>query len=180
MSVKTEVVLETPVARLVELTREQAKQLGGPEIEALAGMSPQEAAPARAGYALRLVEARLFEPARQPVPELARRLRELIEGRAGEGDAIRTLSAELAASEPLERPDPHDEHAVTWRVPGPGGHVRHYVARELIGAVAPELKRALVYGFLVRCCEEALGRGTPSAQALPQPASSAKAISRAK
>ena len=58
---------------------------------------------------------------------------------------------------------------MSWRVPGPGGHVRHFLARRTIEeylreADAPvespeELKRPWMYGFFVRACEEALPAG---------------------
>jgi hypothetical protein len=62
---------------------------------------------------------------------------------------------------------------MTWRIPGPGGHVRHYVALEAIewlagetavdigdGGAGAELKRCWLYGFFLRACEEI---GPPSA-----------------
>ncbi|HEV3376582.1 MAG TPA: hypothetical protein VG126_04820, partial [Thermoleophilaceae bacterium] len=104
----------------------------------------------------RVVEAELFEPARSPAPGLADTLGERLAAGAERQAAVEAVARELAAQEPLERPDPSDAGAVTWRVPGPGGHVRHYVARRLIGPGDPGLKRDFVYGFVVRCCEEAL------------------------
>jgi hypothetical protein len=70
-------------------------------------------------------------------------------------------------SEPLGKPSPDDEAAMSWRVPGPGGHVRHFLARRTIeeylreadAAVVEdpaELKRPWLYGFFVAACEEAL------------------------
>jgi len=81
--------------------------------------------------------------------------------------AAAAVSGDLARSEPLAKPSPDDEAAMTWRVPGPGGHVRHYLARRTIEdrllprdqplPIDPaELKRAWLYGFFVRACEEAL------------------------
>jgi hypothetical protein len=80
-----------------------------------------------------------------------------------------STSRSCAQSEPVERPDPPDEHAMTWRIPGPGGHVRHYVALAAIddlvastdatSGTAPadptRLKRCWLYGFFLRDCEEA-------------------------
>jgi hypothetical protein len=182
ISVRAEVVRETLVARIVELIRTASEQPAPAVAELLAnpppgtsagsthevgneaeGSGPRAERLAHAGYRLRLVEWRLFEPARRPTPGLAERLRERIETGVSRMQAIAMLSRELAEAEPLERPRPDDERAGTWRVPGPGGHVRHYVAQELIGAGPPELKRAFVYGFFVRCCEEAIVR-----QARPQ------------
>jgi hypothetical protein len=123
----------------------------------------------RLGYLSRIVEADLFEPARSPMEGLAGRL-------AGAEDwsaAVSAVSLELAREEPLPKPHPSDEHATSWKVPGPGGHVRHYVVAAAIANStsgdmdgdarltegiydAGELKRAWMYGFLVRCCEEVL------------------------
>jgi hypothetical protein len=156
MAVRTELVQETMVARLVELVR--AEPGAGPQsLRSFADWDPELAT---AGYKLRRVERRLFEPARRPVPELVRRLTESAGGRAADHDAVARVAHDLASREPLGRPEPDDENAATWRVPGPGGHVRHYVATELIGNRGRELKRAVVYGFLVGCCEEALERQT--------------------
>jgi hypothetical protein len=58
---------------------------------------------------------------------------------------------------------------MTWRIPGPGGHVRHYIALAAIddlvastdatSGTAPadptRLKRCWLYGFFLRDCEEA-------------------------
>ena len=97
---------------------------------------------ARAGWLSRVVERERFPRAREPGPPLS-------------GSAL-----ELARREPLERPEPAEE-TVTWLVPGPGGHVRHYLALRTLearpGAAAAadelqlsapaELKRCWVYGF---------------------------------
>jgi hypothetical protein len=122
----------------------------------------------RAGYLARVAEAELFDPAKQPATWLATLVRE----RLGDGDdeaaAIGAACAELARAEPIGKPHPDDPAAATWRVAGPGGHVRHYVARrtiedELQGRERPvtgdpaDLKIPWVYGFFVRACEEALG-----------------------
>jgi hypothetical protein len=82
--------------------------------------------------------------------------------------AMGSVCRELAAEEPDAKPEPGEG---SWRVPGPGGHVRHYLAlaaadelrqgrgngepaitRELS---AGEAKRCFLYGFYARCCEEA-------------------------
>jgi hypothetical protein len=103
------------------------------------------------GYCARLAEAELFEPARLPIPGLSEELAER---------AAPELSRELAEAEPPGRPDPGDG-APSWRVPGPGGHVRHYVAMQAAEERSPdadsaESKRAFMYGFFLRCCEEAV------------------------
>src|SRR5919199_144395 len=121
----------------------------------------------QAGYAARIAEAEMFEAARQPAEWIAARVGERLEQAGSWAEAVRALSAELARSEPLGRPNPDDEAAMTWRVPGPGGHVRHYVARRTIedflqdrsralDGDPAELKRPWLYGFFVRACEEAL------------------------
>lgn len=121
----------------------------------------------RAGYLARVVEADLFEPARQPATWLTARLQER---HATAGDwalAVRDTCADLARAEPVAKPHPDDPAAATWRVPGPGGHVRHFLARRTIeellqGRDRPvagdpaELKIPWVYGFFVRACEEVL------------------------
>lgn len=121
----------------------------------------------RAGYLTRDVEIELFDPAKQPAAWLAPRLHEQ---RATGGDwtsAIMSVCAELARAEPVGKPHPDDPAATTWRIPGPGGHVRHYVARRSIeehlqGRNRPfdgdpaDLKIPWTYGFLVRACEEVI------------------------
>jgi hypothetical protein len=127
------------------------------------------AALARHGFLTRLVEREMFAPARAPIPWLAA----LLEGHDGGGvrSAAASMSAELAGSEPEDRPDPGTD-VPSWRVPGPGGHVRHYVALHATATHCPrnrddkprlgrgirspgELKRCWMFGFLLSCCEEA-------------------------
>jgi len=121
----------------------------------------------RAGYLARVLEAEMFEPAQQPATWLVGRLQAQL---AESGDLVAALTAacaELARAEPVDKPHPDDPAAATWRVPGPGGHVRHYLARRTIeellqGRDRPlngepaELKIPWVYGFFVRACEEVL------------------------
>ena len=118
------------------------------------------AATARMGYRCRQAEREMFEPARAPMPWLKQELasREAIE-----------VAAELARSEPDDRPDPGE--SPSWRVTGPGGHVRHYAALDTIsqlvadagmpgelpaGVTLSDLKRCWMLGFFLRCCEDAL------------------------
>lgn len=134
----------------------------------------------RIGYLTRIVEPELFDPARQPAEVLIEQLRARLAAGETWSEATVGLCSALAAEEPLPKPAPDDPDAVTWQVPGPGGHVRHYVVAAAIaealsaersweepgppGAMparlaegvqdAGELKRAWTYGFLVRCCEE--------------------------
>jgi hypothetical protein len=127
----------------------------------------------RIGYLTRIVEAEMFDPARQPMDGLAERLTQRLAQTEDWSAATSALSLKLARQEPLPKPAPSDENATSWNVPGPGGHVRHYVvaaaiAESMSGDMngdarladgvddAAELKRAWMYGFLVRCCEEAL------------------------
>lgn len=130
----------------------------------------------RAGYLARVVEAELFDPAKQRATWIGALARERCAA-AGDGDwaaAITATCAELARAEPVAKPHPDDPAAATWRVPGPGGHVRHYVARRTIeeqlqGRDRPldgepaDLKIPWAYGFFVRACEEALEHDTPPA-----------------
>jgi len=122
------------------------------------------------GYLARLVEADLFEPARQPADWVPALLTERFARTGDWAQALTEACAELARSEPLEKPSPDDAAAMTWRVPGPGGHVRHYLAQRTIEehlrereTAVPgdpaELKRPWLYGFFVRTCEEALPDG---------------------
>ena len=121
----------------------------------------------RAGYFARVAEAELFEPARRPAEWIPDALTERL-ARAGTlSEAIAGTCGDIARSEPLGKPSPGDELAMSWRVPGPGGHVRHFLARreieehlreleEPIDGDPAELKRPWLYGFFVRACEETL------------------------
>lgn len=154
MSVRSYLVQET----IVETISERAlAQVGSPVPEPVAAVLDAAERPdlARAGYFVRVTEADLFEPARKPSGWLADEL----DANTGAGaspwpGAVAELAARLSEREPAVRPDPDNTDAVSWRIPGPGGHVRHYVAVRLCGAQEPALKRDVIYGFLVRCCEE--------------------------
>jgi hypothetical protein len=172
--VDTGLVLQTLVERMFGLV-EGRREDGPPErlaaLLAAADLRLTEANPqleadlGHAGYLARDVELELFEPARQPAEWIAPQLEERRGTDESWEDAATGLCSELAAAEPLGKPSP-DEGAASWRVPGPGGHVRHFLARRTIeeylrGADAPlenpaELKRPWLYGFLLRACEEAL------------------------
>ena len=123
-----------------------------------------------AGYLARVVEVELFEPARQPADWLEGMLTEQLVSTGSWDEAVAAVCTQLARTEPLGKPDPEDEAAMSWRVPGPGGHVRHFLARHTIEdylrdaetkvAEDPaELKRPWLYGFYVRACEEVLPEG---------------------
>jgi hypothetical protein len=179
MSVKTDLVKEFLVGRVHRAVAERQAQPLPAETEAALARAAEElsgdqpggvdqalaANVARAGYLARVVETELFEPARQPSSALAA----LLKGTRDEPDsrqAIRSASARLANGEPAGRPRPDDEQAMTWRIPGPGGHVRHYLALDAIGWLAgddvglgdggadAELKRCWLYGFFLRACEQ--------------------------
>lgn len=119
------------------------------------------------GYLARIVEVEKFEPAQRPAEWVPAMLKERYE-RSGDFDtAVALLCGELARAEPVQKPDPDDPDAMSWRVPGPGGHVRHYLARRAIdellrGRAEPiegdpaDLKRPWMYGFFVRTCTEAV------------------------
>lgn len=120
----------------------------------------------RAGYLARVVEVEMFDPAKQPSAWLAALRRERVDGVSDPIAALTAMCAEFARAEPVGKPHPDDPAASTWRVPGPGGHVRHFLARRTIedllqGRDRPfdgdpaDLKLPWVYGFLLRACEEA-------------------------
>jgi hypothetical protein len=119
------------------------------------------------GYLARVVEVDLFEPAREHAEWVAERVTAAGANAADQDEAVATLCGELARAEPVGKPSPDDPQAMSWQVPGPGGHVRHYVARRAIEELLrtrdepvegdpADLKRAWMYGFFVRTCEEAL------------------------
>lgn len=152
MSVQSELVRETIVSTICERALARVDQpLPSAVAEALDAAPHPELA--RAGYFARVAETELFEPAREPATWLGDEL-----GSLGSDDSpwpagVSELAGRLADGEPLERPDPGDASAVSWRIAGPGGHVRHYVALRLSGE-DPGSKRDVMYGFVVRCCEE--------------------------
>ncbi len=177
--VDTGLVLQTLVERmfgLIEGRRDDgppdsvAAVLGATDL-CLTEAEPQLEADLRhAGYLARIVEVELFEPARQPAAWIPELLTERFARTASWDEAVASACAELARSEPLGKPSPDDEAAMSWRVPGPGGHVRHFLARRTIeqylsdaeAAVVEdpaELKRPWLYGFFVGACEEALPAG---------------------
>lgn len=179
MRVDTRLVREQLVGRILDRALERIDRLGEGAATDLAGalarVSDERAEPpspeaidltdrlARLGYACREAETELFAAARVPSGWLAER---------AQGADRLELAAELACSEPESRPDPGD--APSWRVPGPGGHVRHYLVADgaaTLAAAGPdeeprlpeglgalELKRCWMLGFFLRCCEEAAPR----------------------
>jgi len=119
------------------------------------------------GYLARIVEVDKFEPAQREADWVGAMLAERY-ARLGDFDAaVASLCGDLACAEPVGKPDPEDPNAMSWRVPGPGGHVRHYLARRAIdellrGREEPvegdpaDLKIPWMYGFFVRTCHEAI------------------------
>lgn len=103
---------------------------------------------ARLGYVTRSIELERFQIARSASPWLVERLVTQPE------DSIADLAIALTAEEPLGEPAPASG-APTWRVPGPGGLVRHRLALRGIGDAPPERKRSWLLGFFVRCCQDA-------------------------
>jgi hypothetical protein len=170
MRVRTELVLEQLVSRVLVRALELRAAGLPPEGDEILEEGPEPKELVRLGYASRIAETEMFEPARRPMPWLL----EMLDQQTGSGtEAIAELCRSLAAEEPDEKPDPGQG---SWRVPGPGGHVRHYLAlsaadelRQGRGNGEPaitrelsvgETKRSFLYGFYARCCEEA---ETPSA-----------------
>jgi hypothetical protein len=175
LPVNTKLVLDTLVARIFGIV--EGRRVDGPpepiaavlaatDIRVAASHPQIEADLRHAGYLARVVEVELFEPARQPAEWIAEMLTERFASTASWDEAVATTCEQLARAEPVGKPSPEDEAAASWRIPGPGGHVRHYLARHTIedylrDAEGPvddpaELKRPWLYGFLVRACEEVL------------------------
>ena len=156
MSVRSELVKETLVDTICSRVQARMADEVSASVAVALEAAPASHSAARAGYFARIIETELFEAARVPMPTLAD---ELVAGRAGGTpwpETVVEVARALAAREPLERPDPHDADAVSWRIPGPGGHVRHYVALRLVEAGRASFKPDFMYGFLVRCCEEVI------------------------
>lgn len=151
MSVRSEVVRETIVNTICERARARVGDPLHPLVTA-ALEAAERVDLARAGYHTRVVETELFEPARRPLPGLAEELSGAADDRWAE--TVADVAGGLADREPSARPEPDDPDAVTWRVPGPGGHVRHLVAVELAGPAGADGRRDVTYGLLVRCCAE--------------------------
>jgi hypothetical protein len=158
ISVRTQVVLDTLVGSIIETV---SGRLGEPldsEVEAALG-STSDARLARMGYLARAIEVERFERAREPMPWLAEHLERHRTDGVAWSEAAAAAAKQLAATEPSQRPEPDDDHAVSWKIPGPGGHVRYYLAlRSADGDGDPrgdEARRAWLSGFLVHCLREA-------------------------
>jgi hypothetical protein len=134
ISVRTDVVFSVMVDALYEdACADEPLPADAEEALPLAG----DADVARMGWRTRKGELKRFERAHdRPDDRLVAKLTD-----------DRNQIAALAQAEPADRPDPDDPNAVSWQIPGPGGHVRHYVA--LRCAAEPALKAAWMYGFLL-------------------------------
>ena len=189
IAVRRELVKEHLLDPLGEAAAAHAKDAVGPPLDAVlaatgaellgeTGLPLSEAAVAaattlaRAGYAGRIAETELFPAARAPVQWLQELLVQTVARDRGWLRAVVRTSAELARAEPAGKPDPGDARSRSWSVPGPGGHVRHYLALLEVSRLFPrdaagrrdlpaplgehELKQAWMFGFYARCCEESL------------------------
>jgi hypothetical protein len=121
---------------------------------------------ARAGYAAREAELERFEPARGEVDWLLDEISARIDRGQDPAVARRSVCVERALTEPDARPSP-ESGAASWRVPGPGAHVRHLLALDAADELAPkgerppsgvdrprDVKRCWLYGFLMRTAAE--------------------------
>lgn len=162
MRVQTELVLEQLVSRLLGRALEMESAGLPDEADRILSDGPEPTRLARLGYASRVAETEMFTPAREAMPLLSERI--------SAGEPLSQICRELAAEEPDGKPDPGEG---SWLVPGPGGHVRHFLALaaadEVVHSGADygqagrdlavgEAKRCFLYGFYARCCEEAAGR----------------------
>ena len=185
--VKTNVILDTLVERVHDLVEDRL--LTEPPEQILPVLDSREQLvvatkyPAvdrglrRAGYFTRVIEVEIFEPAQKVADWAPELLEERFAKTSDWGQAIVSICTEIAKAEPIDKPDVDDENAWSWRVPGPGGHVRHFLARRSIGSHLQrdpeqgpvddpaELKQPWIYGFFVRTCEEALPAGALSGAA---------------
>jgi hypothetical protein len=163
MRVRTELVLEQLVSRVFGRALELRSQALDPDLVRMLDEGPEPGELARLGYCCRIAETEMFEPARRPMPWLSERIES--------GASVAAICRELAAEEPDEKPDPGQG---SWRVPGPGGHVRHFLALAAAGELhhgegdgnppitrehsRGEAKRCFLFGFYARCCEEVAAR----------------------
>lgn len=167
MRVRTELVLDQLVSRVLGRALELSSEV--PEqAQLLLAERPAPIELATLGYASRVAETEMFEPAREPMPWLAEMLAEPEEGKTSGLAVTAAVCRDLAAAEPDGKPAPGEG---SWRVPGPGGHVRHFLALAAADEVVHgegngrpssarelspgEAKRCFLYGFYARCCEEA-------------------------
>jgi hypothetical protein len=158
ISVRTQVVLDTLVGSIADAVTSRLQDPLDPDVEA-ALRSTGDPQRARIGYLARAVEVERFERAREPMPWLAEQLQRHRSDGVAWSAAAAAAATELASIEPQQRPDPEDDRAVSWKVPGPGGHVRYYLALRSAdgdgGRAGPAARRAWLSGFLIHCIHEA-------------------------
>lgn len=160
---RTRVVLDTVVASITEAAAARMDLALDAAVDDALARVRGDPLVARMGYLARVLEVERFERARRPMPWLAEAFSdERVDG-TGWGQAASVLAARLADAEPPGRPQPGDDAAVSWKVPGPGGHVRYYLALRAAGespARLPEAaKRTWLTGFLIHCIREAVPPG---------------------
>lgn len=162
IAVRTEVVRAVLVDGIAEEVVRRAASASPPAALAAARRHVDATAAvdvAHAGWLARAIEEERFDRARAGAPWLLDALSE--RAPTDPASAVDAVCGDLAAREPLARPRPDDPAAATWRLPGPGGHVRHELALAAIAAAGggpPELKRCWVHGLLVRGAEGELAR----------------------
>lgn len=160
ISVRTQVVLDTLVASMTEAAAERADEPLSPPVDAALAHARGDPRLIRMGYLGRALEVERFERARHPMPWLAEEFRRRRADGSSWALAAAALAGQLAKDEPAGRPRPDDEAAVSWKVPGPGGHVRYYLALRAAGDGAASIPdaatRSWLVGFLVHCIGEAV------------------------
>lgn len=151
-------VLDTLVGSIAEAVEGRLGEPLDSSVEAALG-STSDPRLARMGYLARAIEVERFERAREPMPWLMGHIERHRTDGVAWSDAAAAAAMQLAATEPSQRPEPSDDHAVSWKIPGPGGHVRYYVAlRSADGdgnRPGSDARRAWLSGFLIHCLREA-------------------------
>jgi hypothetical protein len=162
ITVRTQVVLDTLVGSMADAVAARFDEPLEPAVDSALG-AIDEPQLARQGYLARAIEIERFERAREPMLWLAERLSNRLPAHSSWAGAAVAEATELALGEPTERPDPGDERAVSWKVPGPGGHVRYYLAMKAVseehGASRNDARRSWLSGFLLHCLYEAAPPG---------------------
>ncbi|MBA2347392.1 MAG: hypothetical protein H0V81_03785 [Solirubrobacterales bacterium] len=143
ISVRSDVAASLLIDGLFDAAVGHLEDPVAPELaRALDGESNPRAA--RLGYLARLIEVERFPVANVPIAWLSEALA---------GSSPEALSTGLAFEEPLAKPAPADGPP-SWRIPGPGGHVRHFLALRAVGEGPAEDKRSWLFGFFLACCRE--------------------------
>ena len=159
ISVRTQVVLDTLIGSIAEAVVARLEEPLDHEIELALDATGADGMLARKGYLARAIEVERFERAREPMPWLAERFAHESGSHASWSTSAAVVAASLASTEPGERPDPADPGATSWKVPGPGGHVRHYLAARAATEdghrADADTKRRWLTGFLIHCIREA-------------------------